>query len=66
MTHAAAPTKADVLDVLAGVMDPEIPVISVVDLGIVRGTVMNEDGSVTVRVTPTYSGCPAVRVIEHD
>jgi ring-1,2-phenylacetyl-CoA epoxidase subunit PaaD len=66
VTHAAAPTGAEVLNVLAGVMDPEIPVISVVDLGIVRGVVKNEDGSVTVRVTPTYSGCPAVRVIEHD
>ena len=45
--------------VLETVMDPEIPVISVVDLGIVRG--IEED---RVIITPTYSGCPATDVIE--
>ena len=48
---------------LADVADPEIPVISVVDLGIVRA-VRVEDDSVTVTLTPTYSGCPATHVIE--
>ena len=43
------------------VPDPEIPVISVVDLGIVRSVT---DGAVTI--TPTYTGCPAARVIEED
>jgi ring-1,2-phenylacetyl-CoA epoxidase subunit PaaD len=47
--------------VLADVPDPEIPVISVVDLGIVRSV---EPGRVVV--TPTYTGCPATRVIERD
>jgi ring-1,2-phenylacetyl-CoA epoxidase subunit PaaD len=47
------------------VLDPEVPVLSVVDLGIVRD-VREEDGVVVVDVTPTYSGCPAMRVIEHD
>ena len=51
--------------VLAGVSDPEIPVISVVDLGIVR-SVIESDGSIEVRVTPTYAGCPATHVIEAD
>ena len=46
-------------DVLAAVPDPEIPAVSVVDLGIVRGV---EDGRVII--TPTYSGCPATEVIE--
>ena len=46
-------------DVLAAVPDPEIPAISVVDLGIVRAV---EDGKVVI--TPTYSGCPATEVIE--
>lgn len=47
------------------VLDPEVPVLSVVDLGIVRD-VREEDGAVVVDVTPTYSGCPAMRVIERD
>jgi ring-1,2-phenylacetyl-CoA epoxidase subunit PaaD len=47
------------------VLDPEVPVLSVIDLGIVRN--IREDGdAVIVDVTPTYSGCPAMRVIEHD
>ena len=50
---------------LNGVLDPEVPVLSVVDLGIVRD-VREEDGVVVVDVTPTYSGCPAMRVIERD
>ena len=45
--------------VLRSVMDPEIPVVSVVDLGIVRDVTPQ-----TVTITPTYSGCPATDVIE--
>ena len=45
--------------VLATVMDPEIPVVSVIDLGIIRDVT-----SERVRITPTYSGCPATEVIE--
>jgi ring-1,2-phenylacetyl-CoA epoxidase subunit PaaD len=48
-------------EVLAGVADPEIPVVSVLDLGIVRN--IDLDGR-TVAITPTYSGCPATAVIE--
>ena len=51
--------------VLAGVSDPEIPVISVVDLGIVRAIDHAAHG-LDVRVTPTYAGCPATHVIEAD
>jgi ring-1,2-phenylacetyl-CoA epoxidase subunit PaaD len=51
--------------VLATVADPEIPVISVVDLGIVRGIAVGDDG-VEVSLTPTYAGCPATHVIESD
>lgn len=47
------------------VPDPEIPVISVVDLGIIRG-VRLEDGHCVVTITPTYSGCPAMREITED
>lgn len=52
----------EVWRVLCGVSDPEIPVISIVDLGIVRAVRWEADGPV-VTVTPTYSGCPATEVI---
>lgn len=52
-------TRKAIRAVLETVMDPEIPVISVVDLGIVRSI---EEGRVII--TPTYSGCPATDVIE--
>jgi len=48
--------------VLGDVLDPEVPVVSVRDLGIVRD-VVEEGGAITVVVTPTYSGCPATEVI---
>jgi ring-1,2-phenylacetyl-CoA epoxidase subunit PaaD len=50
-------------DTLHGVLDPEVPVISVCDLGIVRDVVAEEQ-YLTVVVTPTYSGCPATEQIE--
>ena len=54
-------------DVLATVPDPEIPVLSVLDLGIVREVEESTDGHhVIVTITPTYSGCPATEVIARD
>lgn len=63
----AAPTfsRDELFAVLNEVMDPEVPVLSVVELGIVRDVAMTSEG-VTVTVTPTYSGCPAMSVIEQD
>ncbi len=49
--------------VLAEVIDPEVPVLSVLDLGIVRA-VADVDGELNVTLTPTYSGCPATEAIE--
>jgi ring-1,2-phenylacetyl-CoA epoxidase subunit PaaD len=68
MTAASRPTgrTAPLWAVLDRVMDPEVPVISVVELGVVRDIELDEGGHVTVVVTPTYSGCPAMRVIERD
>lgn len=51
--------------VLAQVMDPEVPAVSVVDLGIIR-EVSWGDGHLRVAVTPTYSGCPATELIESE
>jgi ring-1,2-phenylacetyl-CoA epoxidase subunit PaaD len=56
-------TAEQAWDVLARVADPEIPVVSVTELGIVR-EVRADGGAVEVVVTPTYSGCPATEVIE--
>jgi ring-1,2-phenylacetyl-CoA epoxidase subunit PaaD len=49
--------------VLATVLDPEVPVLSVIDLGIVRDVAQDED-RLSVTLTPTYSGCPATEAIE--
>ena len=61
----AQPEVAEVWSWLQEVADPEIPVISVVDLGIVRNVRWHED-ELVVTVTPTYSGCPATEVIASD
>jgi ring-1,2-phenylacetyl-CoA epoxidase subunit PaaD len=58
-------TSEDVFEILDEVKDPEVPVLSVVELGIIREVRVN-GSAVTVRITPTYSGCPAMRVIEED
>ena len=65
-TSAVPRTRDQILAVLDTVMDPEVPVLSVRELGIVRDVLVDDRGGVTVIVTPTYSGCPAIRVIEHD
>lgn len=55
----------DAWEVLRGIPDPEIPVINIVELGIVRGVTVSGT-SVRVAITPTYSGCPAMHAIEED
>jgi len=49
--------------VLQTVPDPEVPVISVLELGIIRAVDIDDHGHSTVTVTPTYSGCPAIEAI---
>ena len=58
-------TREEVFDILQGVPDPEVPVISVVELGVVRDVEITPD-AVCVTMTPTYSGCPALREMEAD
>jgi ring-1,2-phenylacetyl-CoA epoxidase subunit PaaD len=59
-----ADTRVDaVWRVLHRVLDPEVPALSVCDLGIVRDVIAHDDG-IEVVLTPTYSGCPATEVIE--
>lgn len=62
MSDAAA-LRERAMAAAAHVVDPEIPVLSIVDLGVLRAIEV-EDGIVRVSITPTYSGCPAMRTIE--
>lgn len=58
-------TEKDIWSWLESVQDPEVPVLSVVDLGVVRSVQFINDRPKIV-ITPTYSGCPAMQVIEED
>ena len=51
------------LEAAGAVVDPEIPVLSIADLGVLRDARVREDGGVEVDITPTYSGCPAMGMI---
>jgi ring-1,2-phenylacetyl-CoA epoxidase subunit PaaD len=59
-------TAEAVRAVVAGVADPEIPVLTIEDLGVLRDVRVDEDGRVEVTITPTYSGCPAMDTIRAD
>jgi len=52
----------ELIPILEQVFDPEIPVLSILDMGVVRSAIINEK-KVKVEITPTYSGCPAMDVI---
>ncbi len=51
------------LEAAGAVADPEIPVLSIADLGVLRDARLRDDGGVEVDITPTYSGCPAMNMI---
>jgi ring-1,2-phenylacetyl-CoA epoxidase subunit PaaD len=57
--------ETHLIPVLKTVSDPEIPVLSVLDLGVIREA-FEKDGIVQIKLTPTYSGCPAMDVIGDD
>jgi len=61
--RAAAARVRTIRALLAEVADPEIPVLSIVDLGVVRHVRFASDGRLHVGIAPTYSGCPATEVI---
>lgn len=58
-------TSAEIWAAVAAVEDPELPMVTIADLGILRDVAVSSEGMVTVTVTPTYSGCPATEVIRH-
>lgn len=57
--------QRDLIPILETVSDPEIPVLSVLDLGVIREAI-EENGVIHIKLTPTYSGCPAMDVIGDD
>jgi ring-1,2-phenylacetyl-CoA epoxidase subunit PaaD len=58
-------TEEQIISILSEVMDPEIPVISIADLGILRNVEVNGD-NIRILITPTYSGCPAMETIQDE
>jgi ring-1,2-phenylacetyl-CoA epoxidase subunit PaaD len=62
----SAPTRAALLAAARAVTDPEIPVLTLGDLGVIRDLRVAGDGAVEVDITPTYTGCPATEVIAAD
>ncbi|MBC6989375.1 MULTISPECIES: 1,2-phenylacetyl-CoA epoxidase subunit PaaD [Hymenobacter] len=59
-------SKADIFSWLEAVKDPEIPTVSLVDLGVIRAVEVEDSGRVVVRMTPTFAGCPAMDYMRRD
>jgi ring-1,2-phenylacetyl-CoA epoxidase subunit PaaD len=59
-------TRSRAWQVAAEVLDPELPVVTIADLGILRDVTEDDRGRVHVMITPTYSGCPAMETIRTD
>ena len=62
LLESGADLRQRAWDAVAGVVDPEIPVLTIADLGVLRDVVLDGD-HVEVAITPTYSGCPAMNMI---
>ena len=56
----------DIFNLLSEIPDPEIPVISIIELGVIRNIEIINDSTISLKITPTYSGCPAMKQIEDD
>ena len=65
MTEIQQHIDQQLYEILESVSDPEIPVLSIMDMGVVRSAII-VNGIVQVEITPTYSGCPAMDVISDD
>ncbi|MBA2390766.1 MAG: phenylacetate-CoA oxygenase subunit PaaJ [Geodermatophilaceae bacterium] len=61
-----APGVADARAVAESVTDPELPMLTLADLGVLRSVDVSAEGAVTVTITPTYSGCPAMDAMRDD
>ena len=63
--HTNSPETDRLFELLSSVVDPEIPVLTLQDLGVLRDISIT-DGEVKVSITPTYSGCPAMEAMRAD
>ena len=59
-------SKEHILSLLSEIPDPEIPVITIVELGVIRDIQVIDASTIELKITPTYSGCPAMKQIEDD
>lgn len=59
-------TKEHIYKILEQVNDPEIPVLTILDMGIVRDVICDDQNNIEIIITPTYSGCPAMDAIAFD
>ncbi len=58
-------TRNQILKALEKVKDPEIPVLSVIDLGMITDVTINDINEITIKMIPTYSACPAIAIIKN-
>ena len=66
MINASTLTEENVWEILNTIPDPDIPVISITELGIVRQVLVYDNGKIDVTITPSYSGCPAMSLFKED
>jgi len=66
MSGSTSTTMPRARDLAATVLDPELPMVTIEDLGILRDVSEDDQGRVHVTITPTYSGCPAMETIRTD
>jgi ring-1,2-phenylacetyl-CoA epoxidase subunit PaaD len=66
VTATVTTTREQAWAAAAAVADPEVPVLTIEDLGVLREVTVGESGAVEVAITPTYSGCPAMDAIRSD
>ena len=64
--HKHAPAPSEAAAVAAMVTDPELPTLTLADLGVLRDVRVQDDGTFVVEITPTYTGCPAMGVMRAD
>lgn len=64
VANEQSPHTQEIWSYLKEVTDPEIPVLNIVEMGIARDVLIDEDQHILIRITPTYSGCPAMQAIE--
>lgn len=66
LRHRQQTSAPEIWDLLDVVKDPEVPALSLWDLGVLRDVYQEEGGKVVVTITPTYSGCPAMGTMQGD